>query len=186
MALEQPRSEQTAHLARVIKDARKGRYTLAELSRRSGISVGMLSLIETGRGNPSYVSLVKLSRALGLPFSAFYSGDTTPGERLVKKHRRRRLEFLEGSVAEVLSADFKGPQVMVRTTFAAGYRHPTPFRHPGQSCLHLLKGVLQITIGDQPYRLAEGDTLTWDGSFTIYNPADQPAEAIVAIAPSPF
>jgi quercetin dioxygenase-like cupin family protein len=146
----------------------------------------MLSLIETGRGNPSYVSLVKLSRALGLPFSAFYRGEATPGERLVKKHRRRRLEFLEGSVAEVLSADFKGPQVLVRTTFAPGYRHPTPFRHPGQSCLHLLQGTLLITIGDEPYRLTEGDTLTYEGSFTIQNPVDLPAEAIVAIAPSPF
>src|SRR5262245_38474018 len=116
-----PAREQTSHLAHVIRSARKGRYTLAELSRISGISVGMLSNIETGRGNPSYVSLVKLSKALGLPFSAFYGGEARPGERLVPKLRRRRLEFMEGNIAEVLTADFQGPQVVLKLTFPPHY-----------------------------------------------------------------
>jgi transcriptional regulator with XRE-family HTH domain len=181
-----PRSAQTAHLARVIRSARQGRFTLSELSRRSGISVGMLSMIETGRGNPSYVSLVKLSRALGVPFSAFYSGDAEPGEPLVKKQARRKLEFLEGATTEVLSTDFKGPQVLVRTTFYAGYRAARPIRYGGQTSLHLWTGALIITLGGRMYRLSPGDTLTWEGGVTIRNPGAEAAEAVVAIAPSPF
>jgi transcriptional regulator with XRE-family HTH domain len=179
---------QTAHLAQVIRTARKGRYTLAELSRLSGISVGMLSNIETGRGNPSYVNLVKLSKALGLPFSAFYVADARPGDRLVPKGARPRLAFLEGSTAEMLSADFKGPQVLVRLTLPPGYEPEAPFRHPGQSVLHLLSGSLIVTIGEEPYALNEGDSLTWEGRIphTFRNPGSVPTEAVMAIAPSPF
>lgn len=104
----------------------------------------MLNNIETGRGNPSYVSLVKLSKALGLPFSAFYGGEARPGERLVPKLRRRRLEFMEGNIAEVLTADFQGPQVVLKLTFPPHYDPKTRYHHPGQSFLHVLRGTLIV------------------------------------------
>jgi transcriptional regulator with XRE-family HTH domain len=179
---------QTAHLAEVIRSARKGRYTLAELSRLSGISIGMLSNIETGRGNPSYVSLVKLSKALGLQFSAFFAGETAGGEGLVRKGARPRLAYLEGSTAEVLSAGFKGPQVLLRLLLPPGYRPEAPFRHPGQSVLHLLSGSLVVAVGKRQYLLDEGDSLTWEGRIphTFHNAGRLPVEAVIAVAPNPF
>lgn len=53
-------------LALAIRRARAGRYTLAELAQRAGLSVGLLSLIERGRGNPSLTTLARIAEALDL------------------------------------------------------------------------------------------------------------------------
>lgn len=54
----------SAAIGAVIRARRAGRYTLAELARQSGVSSGLLSLIERGRGNPSLGTLTKIAAAL--------------------------------------------------------------------------------------------------------------------------
>ena len=49
-----------------MRRARAGRYTIAQLSQRSGISAGLLSLVERGRGNPSINTLGSIAEALGV------------------------------------------------------------------------------------------------------------------------
>ena len=51
-------------LGQAVRRARLGRYTLAQLSTRSGVSAGLLSLIERGRGNPSINTLAAIADAL--------------------------------------------------------------------------------------------------------------------------
>ncbi len=60
------RSRPSAGIGAVIRRNRAGRYTLAELARRSGVSSGLLSLIERGRGNPSIETLQRIAVALDL------------------------------------------------------------------------------------------------------------------------
>jgi transcriptional regulator with XRE-family HTH domain len=62
---EQP-SRPSAGIGAVIRRYRAGRYTLAELAQRSGVSSGLLSLIERGRGNPSIETLRRIAAALDL------------------------------------------------------------------------------------------------------------------------
>ena len=46
--------------------------TVAELSRRTGLSIGMLSKIENGNTSPSLTTLQSLSHALNVPVTAFF------------------------------------------------------------------------------------------------------------------
>ena len=62
---EQP-PRPSAAIGAVIRRQRAGRYTLAELAQRSGVSSGLLSLIERGRGNPSIETLQRIAAALDL------------------------------------------------------------------------------------------------------------------------
>ena len=48
--------------------------TLEELAQRSGVSIGMLSQLERGVGNPSLRTLVKIAKGLGVPMGYFLSG----------------------------------------------------------------------------------------------------------------
>lgn len=60
---EQP-VRSSAALGAVIRHARAGRYTLAQLAQRAGVSSGLLSLVERGRGNPSLQTLERIAHAL--------------------------------------------------------------------------------------------------------------------------
>lgn len=59
-------SRPSVALGSAIRRARAGRFTLAQLSQRAGVSSGLLSLIERGRGNPSINTLGAIADALGL------------------------------------------------------------------------------------------------------------------------
>lgn len=56
----------SASVGGAIRQARSGRYTLAQLAQRSGTSSGLLSLIERGQGNPSFETLSRIATALGV------------------------------------------------------------------------------------------------------------------------
>lgn len=80
---EQP-SRPSAGIGAVIRRQRAGRYTLAELAQRSGVSSGLLSLIERGRGNPSIETLQRIAAALDLAvvdLLATAEAETAPDER---------------------------------------------------------------------------------------------------------
>lgn len=59
-------SRPSAAIGAVIRRHRTGRYTIAELAQRSGVSSGLLSLVERGRGNPSIETLQRIAAALDL------------------------------------------------------------------------------------------------------------------------
>jgi transcriptional regulator with XRE-family HTH domain len=63
-------------LGAVIRTARAGRYTLAALASRAGISTGLLSLIERGSGNPSFTTLIRIATALDMEPAALVAAAT--------------------------------------------------------------------------------------------------------------
>jgi transcriptional regulator with XRE-family HTH domain len=64
----------SASVGAAIRQARAGRYSLAELARRSRTSVGILSLIERGQGNPSFETLVRIADALEVSLTSLIEG----------------------------------------------------------------------------------------------------------------
>jgi transcriptional regulator with XRE-family HTH domain len=59
-----PEARPSVALGAAVRRLRQGRFTLAQLAERSGVSVGLLSLIERGRGNPSINTLAGIAEAL--------------------------------------------------------------------------------------------------------------------------
>jgi len=62
-------------IGREVRAFRKQQgITLAELSRLTDISIGMLSKIENGNTSPSLTTLQTLANALSVPLTAFFRG----------------------------------------------------------------------------------------------------------------
>ena len=53
--------EQVGGRLRVLREQRK--FTLQELADTAGVSIGHISMIERGKGNPSFNTLVQIGRA---------------------------------------------------------------------------------------------------------------------------
>jgi len=187
-----PEATLVAGLGRAIKAARldKG-LTVERLGRHAGVSAGLISQLERGLGNPSFLTLQRLAEALELPFGYFMQGPQSQAGMVVRAGERKRLIVPHPTeiVHELLTPDLRGSLEVLRTSVPAGWSNEAqPFHHPGEECVHVLQGTLQVTVGNASFDLAEGDSITYD-SATVHwytNPTEEPALIIGAVTPPSF
>jgi transcriptional regulator with XRE-family HTH domain len=151
-------------VGKVVRDARRGRFSVEDLSARAGVSSGLISQVERGLGNPSVTTLLKLARALDLPLNAFFEA---PSVRtfIVRRDERRRLSTPHGLVYELLVPDLKREVAAFRTLIPAGFdNRKLPSQYDGEQLIFLLAGYLEVHIGDEQYVLEEGDCLMFDAT----------------------
>jgi DNA-binding XRE family transcriptional regulator len=72
MALTDPTSLQSDLGEQVRRLRLEQGLTLEEVSARSSVSIGSLSQIERGKGNPAFFTLLKIAHALGVPVARFF------------------------------------------------------------------------------------------------------------------
>ena len=178
-------------LGELIRGARQGRYTVEELASLADVSSGLISQIERGAGNPSFVTLSKLAYALELPLGAFFQGlDGEQGtERMVvRRDKRRKLELPhEGLTYELLTPPAQRSFVILTTTLRPGFQNQErPFVHPGQEAIHVVRGTVHIYVQEREFVLADGDTITYDSSMPHWwrNRSDEPVDVIGVVTPS--
>jgi transcriptional regulator with XRE-family HTH domain len=154
----------------VIREAREGRYSLEGLSARSGVSAGLISQIERGRGNPTLGTLIKLSHALGISINSFYEGPDVDRRMVVTKDKRKHLNLpREKLTYEMLSPDSSGPFTVALTRIKRGYNNSDePFTSSGTAFCTVLTGRLELNVGSTAFDLKSGDSITFDGSEPHY------------------
>ncbi len=203
-----------AGLGRSLRSARRDRgLSLERLAITSGVSAGLISQLERGRGNPSFLTLRRLAAALELPFGSFVegslrlsperppdaSGVVAAGQMsdprghlcaVVRAHERKSLVLpQEGLVYELLTPDLRGALEVLRTQVPPGFTNADrPFRHQGEECVHLLSGALELVVGERVFSLVGGDTATYDPSVAHWwtNHTDETAVIIGVVTPPSF
>lgn len=183
-----------AVLGRTLQGARKAQaLTVGELSRQARVSAGLISQLERGLGNPSFLTMSRLAEALQVPLGTFLQGTGDTRRRVVRAEERKKL-VLPGNhgdemVYELLTPDLGGRLEVLRTTVPAGWTNEErPFSHPGEECVHLLRGSLEVTVGEEFYELAEGDSITYDPSVPHWwrNATEDDAVIIGSVTPPSF
>ncbi|MEX1043987.1 MAG: XRE family transcriptional regulator [Acidimicrobiia bacterium] len=187
-----PTKDGLTRIGSVIRDKRKGRFTVKQLAAASGVSIGVLSEVERGLGNPSYKTLHKIAEALGVQIGQLV--DDAGGHRsrsgVVRAAERTRLQFgSEGLVYELLTPDLHGRLEMLQTRIPAGFDNLTnPFRHEGEECVLVLEGLLAVTLAGETHELATGDAITYDASqpHSWENRTEHEALIVGAVTPPSF
>ncbi len=144
--------------------------TVAELSKRTGLSIGMLSKIENGNTSPSLTTLQSLSNALNVPVTAFFrrfedvhkAVHTKSGEGVETERRGTRAGHqykLLGHLDQNSSGIVVEPYLITLTSDSDVF--PT-FQHEGIETIHMLEGEVDYRHGRDIYRLEPGDTLFFD------------------------
>ena len=166
--------------------------TLSELADAADVSVGLISQIERGQGNPSYNTLIKLAHALGVKVGDFFGGQEPEhsSASVVRAGSRRRLLLSERDmVYELLTPGMNGRLGMIRAQIAAGWTNEAvPYVHEGEECILIEEGALVVVIGNERYELEQGDSLTYDASVPHWyaNVTTAPAFLIGAMTPPSF
>lgn len=144
--------------------------TVADLAAATNISLGMLSKIENGNTSPSLTTLQSLSRALGVPVTAFLrrfeeernavfvkAGQGVDVER--RGTRAGHQYTLLGHVGSNTSGVVVEPYLITLSEDSDVF--PT-FQHDGMEFLYMLEGEVVYRHGNNLYRMVPGDSLFFD------------------------
>ena len=166
--------------------------TLDDLATRSGCSIGSLSQIERGLGNPAFGTLVKIAHALDVPVvRLLHSPEPATVSPVVRKAERRRItppssSAGDGTVYELLTPDLDRALEVLRMRIPPGHdTHMTPFVHEGEEVCHLLRGTHEVHLNGTVYTLSEGDTISFPSTTPHWyrNAGPDEVEAIHIITP---
>ena len=144
--------------------------TVADLAATTDISLGMLSKIENGITSPSLTTLQALSRALGVPLTAFFrrfeeernavfvkSGEGVDVER--RGTRAGHQYTLLGHIGSDTSGVTVEPYLITLSEDSDVF--PT-FQHEGMEFLYMLEGEVVYRHSNNLYRMTPGDSLFFD------------------------
>ena len=144
--------------------------TVTDLAAATGISLGMLSKIENGNISPSLTTLQSLSRAIGVPLTAFFRRyeeqrnavfvKAGQGVELERRGTRAGHQYnLLGHIDNNSSGVIVEPYLITLTADSDVF--PT-FQHEGMEFLYMLEGEVVYRHGDQLYPMQPGDSLFFD------------------------
>jgi len=158
-------------IGREVRGFRKQqKMTVADLSKVTGLSVGMLSKIENGNTSPSLTTLQTLANALSVPLTAFLKGfeerrevvHTKAGEGLTIDREGTRAGHqynLLGHIGANRSGVIVEPYLIVLTSESDTFE---TFQHDGIETIYMLEGAVDYRHGSQVYPLRPGDTLFFE------------------------
>jgi transcriptional regulator with XRE-family HTH domain len=161
--VEAARVQQVASIGRRVRELRRDRLTLAHLAQVSGVSVGLLSRLENGLGNPSFATLTAIARALDVDVHAFF--EMPPKDRVVATNGRRITLRRESSdpVVELLVPSLSSRIVGTRLTLPAKFDPPGLIAaRPGRQFEFLLEGRVEYRIEQEVHELELGDFILFD------------------------
>ena len=178
------------------------KMTLQQLSEKSSVSRGLLSLIERNMSVPTITTLQKIAAALGLPISSLLSEDQAPKPEsidikhhtvpsnieIVRKDRRKKLVTPWGEILELLSPDLQRSIEFLYIHHPVGSCIEESYSHTGEECGFVLEGKLRGFIVEQEVILEAGDSIYFGSTIPHRweNAGDTEAGSIWAITPPSF
>jgi transcriptional regulator with XRE-family HTH domain len=164
--------------------ARRG-VSAAELANTAGVSKSLVSQIERGIAAPSIDTVRRLASALQVPVFSLFMEE--PDSGMVVRRTERRIVRYPGTDAtrEVLSPTLDGRMVLLWVTFPPGEDGREPVRHVGEESVVVMRGTLEVQLGDQRVVLDAGDSMTFDSEapHAFRNPSADVTEILTVISP---
>lgn len=175
--------------ATIARERNARELTLDELARRASVAAGLLSELERGIGNPSLNTLVSIANALEVPLGTFFEGPNTDGDIVVRAATRRHLVLSDQQVTyQLLVPNLQSNLSMVYVELPPGFTNEAaPFQHPGEEAELVLKGRVEVHLGDRLFLLKEGDSTRFVSSAPHWYRTFETGCAIVsAMTPPSF
>jgi transcriptional regulator with XRE-family HTH domain len=178
-------------IARRVRELRDSQgLSLDALATRSGVSRSNISLIERGESSPTAAVLDKLASALGVALAALFEDKGAPEDAPSPLARVADqpvwTDPASGYMRRSLSPAAPSPLQLVDVVFPAGQRvayDSVPHNADIHQQVWMIEGAMDISVGEQHWRLEAGDTLAMrlDRHIVYHNPTGQQARYLVAL-----
>jgi len=161
-----------------------------ELARRAGVTNATISLIEAGKTNPSVGALKRVLDGLPISLGEFFAFDR-PERRKVFYRAGELTEVGKGPISFRQVGAHLGPtslQVMVERYAPGADTGRIMLIHNGEEAGVVIRGALEVTVGDQVEILRAGDAYRFDSKtpHRFRNVGKSPCEVVSACTPPSF
>ena len=159
------------HRLRALR--RQQTLSLEQLAQRTGLTKSYLSKLERGLSEPSISTVLRLAEAYGLGVSELVGTDDAAQEEVVSVVRVADREALQrrGLGSEYHYESLAGRRkVKAMEPFVVHPPRDFPdatavFPHPGEEFLLVLKGAIEVQVGERQFRLETGDSVYFDSEL---------------------
>ncbi len=180
----------TATGAMIRRFRKEQGLTVERLGEAAGLSAGIISQIERGKGNPSFATLVQLAHGLGIPVGRLFESEENRSP-VVRRAERRRLNGHglgndDGSVFDLLTPDLTGALEVTWVETPPGHdTSATPFCHHGEEFGLVLSGEKDVYLDGERHHLAAGDSIRYASTIPHWyvNAGDSTCVAVWVITP---
>jgi transcriptional regulator with XRE-family HTH domain len=162
-----------------------------ELAKRAGVSNAIISLIEQNRTSPSVGLLKKVLAGMPMSLGDFFAGELTP---------RRQVFFASRELTEIagrgglsyrqVGRDLSGRALQIlHERYAPGAdTGETLLRHDAEEGAVVIRGRLEVTVGDQRRVLEAGEAYYFDSRLPhrFRNIGEEECEVVSACTPPSF
>jgi transcriptional regulator with XRE-family HTH domain len=156
-------AELARHVAESLRHHRKiQQLSLDDLAQKSGVSRAALSQIEGARTNPTLAVLWKIAVGLGMPFQQLLGTQSGAGPKILRAGDSPPLRSANGQMESRLLSPGGAPpgiEVYELRLSPRGSYQSEPHSKGTTETLVVLTGALRMTVGDESYELATGDTI---------------------------
>jgi transcriptional regulator with XRE-family HTH domain len=161
-----------------------------ELAKRAGVSNAIISLIEQNRTSPSVGSLKKVLDGLPMSLADFFAMELTP---------RPQIFFAAEELTEIAGSGIsyrqvgrdlanRGLQILHERYEPGTDTGETMLRHAAEEGAVVIRGHVEVTVGDERRVLGPGDAYYFDSRLPhrFRNVGDEVCEIVSACTPPSF
>lgn len=188
-----PMGESRGALGNAIRTHRKkAGLTLLELANLADFSISYLSQIERNLLTPSIATLRRLADALDIPAGQLMLKDASQPNSpvaVVRRNERKQLAFPGSRIHyELLTPDMRRRSSLLWIQAPPGSESGPPFSHEGEDGVVVLKGTIEVEVGNVWHQLEKGDSIYFNASIPHRwrNSSADVAEAIWLSTPPSF
>lgn len=134
--------------------------TQRELARRAGVTNGAISLIEQNRVSPSISSLKKILDGIPMSIAEFFTLDLVPSDEVFfQDHELPDIAMDPKIIMKLLGRRSKGRAIQILHEYyePGADTGEAMLRHSGEEGGVVVRGSIQVTIGDKVQNLSVGD-----------------------------
>jgi len=165
-------------------------FSQRELARLAGIGNATISAIESNTTNPSVGALKRILDCIPIAIGDFFSFELTePAKRFYRANEL--VEIGRGGISSKQVGRNRGERAiqLISECYAVGSdTGKAPLSHIGVEAGIVIKGKLEVTVGDEKFVLKSGDAYYFDSTepHRFRNAGAEPCEVISACTPPSF
>jgi transcriptional regulator with XRE-family HTH domain len=165
-----------------IKSVRtQKKMSLDQMANDTGCSIDYLKLVESGKEMPPVGTLLQIARALQIDSGFFLKEQAVNRKARATAYAKRTADYAYSTLTP--GAENKHLKAF-RIQIEARQAHKgVGYQHEGEEFVYVLKGQVEIAVGDHINRLGPADSLHFNSGIQhhMHNLGDKDAELLVVI-----
>jgi quercetin dioxygenase-like cupin family protein len=159
------------------------KISFEHLANKTGLSHRYLRDIEEGKIIPPVSAVIQISKALSIDSGSFLSAEEQ--EALEKKRKESFYKRTQAYSYKTLTpdAETRHMKAFLVTIDAKQDHRMVDYRHEGEEFIYVLKGEVEVRVGENQNRLKKSETLHFDSGIPhkLRNLGDEEAKLLVVL-----